>query len=101
MGCLGERPAGYALIFATFGTFSGRPGIYIEDIYVQKAHRGHGVGAALFSHVLNLAKKRRCGRVEWTVLNWNSPAMNFYEKFGGKPLSDWSMWRISGPDFIK
>ena len=93
------KPAGQVLFFHNFSTFKGRPGIYIEDIYVKPQFRGRGIGKALFNNIKELAKKRNCGRVEWVVLNWNKSAINFYEKIGAKPMNDWTTYRLSEDKF--
>jgi GNAT superfamily N-acetyltransferase len=96
---LGEHqgiPVGFALYFHNFSTFLGRPGIYIEDLYVDEEHRGHGLGVAMFAHIARLAGERGCGRLEWSVLDWNSPAIRFYEKLGAAALSDWTTYRLTG-----
>jgi len=89
-------PVGFALYFHNFSTFVGRPGIYLEDLFVEPAHRGKGVGKALFTHVARLAVERGCGRFQWTVLNWNTPAIDFYRSLGAVPLHDWTVFRLSG-----
>ena len=96
---LGEyqhTPVGFALYFQNFSTFLGRLGIYIEDLYVDEEHRGHGFGYAFFAHIARLAMERGCGRLEWSVLDWNSPAIRFYENLGAVALSDWTTYRLTG-----
>jgi GNAT superfamily N-acetyltransferase len=88
--------AGFALFFHNFSTFAGRPGIYIEDVFVEPAHRGRGIGKALLAHVAALAKERGCARVEWAVLDWNRPAIEFYNKLGAVALDEWTVFRLSG-----
>lgn len=87
---------GFALFFHTFSTFLGQPGIYLEDLYVRPEFRGKGIGKTLLLHLARLAQLRGCGRVEWSVLNWNTPSMGFYESLGAKRLADWSVFRLSG-----
>jgi len=87
-------PAGYVLFFHNFSTFTGRPGIYIEDIFVKEAFRGKGIGKALFLYVAGLAKDRNCKRLEYSVLTWNEPALNFYDRFGADMMDDWRLFRI-------
>lgn len=87
---------GFALFFANFSTFLGRPGVHLEDLYVRPAHRRTGLGAALFNHVGRLAVERGCGRLEWSVLDWNSSAIAFYEQMGATVLPDWRICRITG-----
>jgi GNAT superfamily N-acetyltransferase len=90
------EPAGFALFFHNFSTFLGRPGIYLEDLYVPPALRGRGIGAKLLSHLAALAEQRGCGRLEWSVLDWNEPAIGFYRRLGARPLDDWSVFRLEG-----
>lgn len=89
-------PVGFSLFFHSFSSFLGRPGIYIEDIYVQPTARGKGVGRALLAHVAGLAHEKGYGRVEWAVLNWNEPAIGFYNGVGAQPMSEWTVYRLSG-----
>jgi GNAT superfamily N-acetyltransferase len=93
---LDGAPVGFALFFQTFSTFVGRPGMHLEDLYVRPAARRHGIGRALFLHVAKLAAERGCGRYEWTVLDWNAPAISFYRRQGALPLSDWTLFRLAG-----
>lgn len=88
--------AGFALFFHNFSTFLAKPGIYLEDLFVKPEYRGHGIGKALLIHLARLAKLRDCGRVEWSVLNWNAPSIAFYESLGAKPQSEWSIYRLTG-----
>ena len=90
-----ERPIGFALFFHTFSTFVGRPGIYLEDLFVVPEARGRGVGRALLTHLSRLAVERGCGRVEWAVLDWNAPAIRFYESLGAVPNSEWTVYRLA------
>ncbi|HDR9209906.1 TPA: GNAT family N-acetyltransferase [Burkholderia vietnamiensis] len=105
----GERPAAealvaeldgaivaYALFFHNYSTFVGRRGLYLEDLYVQPAQRGTGLGTALLRHLAALAVERRCARFEWSVLDWNRPAIDFYEKMGATVLPDWRIVRMTG-----
>jgi ribosomal protein S18 acetylase RimI-like enzyme len=87
----------YALWFKTFSTFLARPGIYLEDLYVQPAHRRRGIGKALLRELARIAVARHYGRVEWSVLDWNTPSINFYKSLGATPLDDWTMFRLTGP----
>jgi GNAT superfamily N-acetyltransferase len=87
---------GFALFFTNFSTFLGRPGLYLEDLYVQPAQRGTGLGRALLEHLGRLAVKRGCGRFEWSVLDWNANAIRFYEKMGASVMPDWRICRITG-----
>lgn len=96
LGLLGGQPAGFALFFPTFSTFLGRSGLHLEDVYVLPEHRGRGLGEALLRHVAALAVERRCGRFEWSVLDWNEPAIRFYRRLGAEPLHDWTTFRLAG-----
>lgn len=90
------NPVGMALYFYNFSTFLGRPGIYIEDLFVRPEHRGEGIGRALLSHLAHKAVKEGCGRLEWWVLDWNAPSIAFYEKLGAKPMNEWTVMRVDG-----
>jgi GNAT superfamily N-acetyltransferase len=95
-----ERPLGFALFFHTFSTFLGQPGIYLEDLFVVPEARGRGVGRALLRHLAGLAVARGCGRVEWAVLNWNAPAIRFYESLGARPNGEWTVYRLTGAPLV-
>jgi GNAT superfamily N-acetyltransferase len=86
----------FALFFHNFSTFAGRPGLYLEDVYVRPAARGRGVGRALLAHLAGLAVERNCARMEWAALDWNEPAIRFYEGLGAEKLDDWRLFRLSG-----
>jgi GNAT superfamily N-acetyltransferase len=90
------RPVGFALFFHNFSTFLGRPGIYLEDLFVLPEHRGGGIGRMLLAHLARLAVERGCGRLEWAVLDWNRDAIKFYERLGARPNSDWTVYRLAG-----
>jgi GNAT superfamily N-acetyltransferase len=90
------RPAGYALWFYTYSTFLGKRGIYLEDLFVAPGSRGRGIGRALLTHLARVAIARGCERIEWAVLNWNEPAIRFYEGLGAEPINDWTIYRLSG-----
>lgn len=92
----GARPVGFALFFHNFSTFLGRRGLYLEDLFVIPEERGQGVGRALLVHLARLAQARGCGRFEWSVLNWNAPAIAFYRSLGAVPLTEWSVFRLTG-----
>lgn len=92
----GARPVGFALFFPNFSTFLGRPGIWLEDLFVIPEARGFGIGKALLTKVAEIAKERGCGRLEWTVLDWNEPAIGFYRSLGALPMSDWTTYRLTG-----
>jgi GNAT superfamily N-acetyltransferase len=96
LGYLEDDPAGFALFFHNFSTFLGKPGIYLEDLYVQPEFRGAGVGRALLVHLAKLARDRGCGRLEWSVLDWNETAIGFYKSIGASPVSGWTVYRVSG-----
>jgi GNAT superfamily N-acetyltransferase len=98
---LNGEPAGQALFFHTYSTFLAKPGIYIEDIYVRQSLRGKGIGKALLAAVAKLAMERGCGRVEWSVLDWNQPAIDFYERVGARPNEGWTMYRMTEPAIVK
>ena len=90
------KEVGFALFFHNYSTFLGQPGIYLEDLFVKPESRGHGIGKALLAHLAKLAKERGCGRLEWAVLDWNTPSINFYKSLGAVPLSDWIVFRLTG-----
>jgi GNAT superfamily N-acetyltransferase len=87
--------AGQALFFHNFSTFLGKPGIYLEDIYVRPQFRKKGIGKALLLEIVKTAKKRNCGRVEWAVLKWNEPSINFYKSLGAFPMNEWTIFRLT------
>lgn len=89
-----NQPAGFALFFHNYSTFVGKPGIYLEDLYVQPEMRAKGIGKSLFLELVKLAKERNCGRVEWSVLNWNTPAVDFYKRIGAVPMDEWTVYRL-------
>ena len=91
-----EQPAGFALFFHNYSTFLGRPGIYLEDLFVLPEFRKKGIGTALFVHLARLAVERKCGRLEWAVLDWNKPAIGFYESMDAACLDDWRIFRLTG-----
>ena len=84
----------FAIYFFNYSTFSGRPGLYLEDIFIRPAHRGAGVGRQIFSFLAQIALARGCNRMEWAVLNWNAPAIGFYESLGARPMHDWTTFRL-------
>jgi GNAT superfamily N-acetyltransferase len=90
------RPTGFALFFHTFSTFLGKPGIYLEDLFVLPEERGRGTGKALLVELARIARSRDCGRVEWSVLNWNESAIGFYRSLGAVPMDEWTVYRLSG-----
>ncbi|HKI79110.1 MAG TPA: GNAT family N-acetyltransferase [Ignavibacteriaceae bacterium] len=96
-----EEPAGQALFFHNFSTFVGRPGIYLEDLFVRPKFRGKGIGKSLLLELIKLAEERKCGRVEWCVLDWNEPAIKFYKKLGAVSMDGWSIFRVTEDKFSK
>jgi GNAT superfamily N-acetyltransferase len=88
------EPAGFALFLPNFSTFVGKPGIYLEDLYVRPEFRGKGLGKSLLKRVIRIAYERNCGRVEWAVLDWNLPAIDFYRSLGARSMSDWTVFRL-------
>jgi len=91
------EPVGLALFFHNYSTFLGLPGIYLEDLYVRPAARRRGIGRALLVHLAAIAKQRGCGRLEWSVLDWNEPAIGFYRRIGACALDEWTVYRVTGP----
>ena len=89
-------PVGFALFFHNFSTFLALPGIYLEDLFVVPEHRGRGIGRALLKHLARLAVERGCGRLEWSVLDWNRDAIAFYERLGARANSEWTVYRLTG-----
>ena len=98
IGEVDGEPAGFALFFHNYSTFLGKPGIYLEDLYIKKTHRGAGLGAGFFRELARIALKRDCGRLEWSVLDWNEPAINFYKKLGAKSQDGWTVQRLTRPE---
>jgi len=92
----GDAPAGFALFFPNYSTFLGKPGLYLEDLFVLPEWRGQGIGLALMKHLAGVAVERGCGRFEWSVLDWNAPAIGFYEGLGAKLMDGWSIVRVTG-----
>jgi len=90
---------GQALYFYNFSTFKGKPGIYLEDLFVRPEFRNKGIGKALLNYLIELAKEQDCGRVEWVVLDWNESAINFYKSLGAEPMDDWIVFRLSEESF--
>jgi GNAT superfamily N-acetyltransferase len=96
VGYLEDLPIGFVLYFHNYSTFLGRPGLYIEDLFVDEIYRRRGYGRKLLLHVARLAHERGCGRLEWSVLDWNEPAINFYKKLGAIPMCEWTVFRVTG-----
>ncbi|WP_179593558.1 GNAT family N-acetyltransferase [Cupriavidus plantarum] len=92
----GGQAVGFALFFHNFSTFLAKPGLYLEDLFVEPAWRGHGIGKALLRHLASLAVARGCGRFEWSVLDWNQPSIDFYEAMGADVMPDWRICRVTG-----
>jgi len=90
-----HQPVGFALFFHNYSTFVGKPGIYLEDLFVQPEMRGKGIGKKLFLEIVKIARERNCGRVEWSVLNWNTPAIDFYKSMGAVPMGEWTVYRLT------
>jgi ribosomal protein S18 acetylase RimI-like enzyme len=98
---LGDKTVGFALFFHNFSTFLARPGLYLEDLYVRPEARGQGIGEALLRHLARLAVERRCGRMEWSVLNWNRRAIEFYERMGARGIREWTTYRVDGAALLR
>jgi GNAT superfamily N-acetyltransferase len=94
------QTVGYALYFTTYSTFVGRPGLYLEDLYVQPHARGRGIGRQLLARLAKLAVERGYGRLEWAVLDWNQPSIEFYKRLGARAMSEWTVYRLSGADLV-
>ncbi len=98
---LDGEAVGFAVFFHNFSTFIGKPGIYIEDMYVNPEARGKGVGKAIFSYIAGYALKRKCCRLEWSVLHWNEPSIDFYKRLGAEPKDEWIVYKLSGKSLEK
>ncbi len=94
------QAVGFALFFHSFSTFLGKPGIYLEDVFVMPESRGQGIGKTILSFLASLAVERNCGRLEWSVLDWNTPAIEFYKNLGAIPMDDWTVFRVSGDTLL-
>ncbi len=95
IGYCKDKPVGYALYFYNYSSFEGRPGLYIEDIYVRHEHRGKGFGKAFLVYLARIARERKCSRMEWAVLDWNEPSIEFYRKLGAVPMDEWTIFRLT------
>jgi GNAT superfamily N-acetyltransferase len=95
IGYLNNEPVSFALYFHNFSTFLGKPGLYLEDLFVRPAVRGKGIGKKMLAYLAHLAKSRNCGRLEWWVLDWNEPAIEFYKSIGAKPMDEWTVFRVT------
>ncbi len=93
---LNQEPVSFALYFHNYSTFLGRPGIYLEDLYVKPEARGQGIGQKILAYLAHLAKERKCGRLEWWVLDWNESAIAFYKRIGAKAMDEWTVYRVTG-----
>ena len=96
LACEHCLPVGFAIFFHNFSTFLGKPGLYVEDIFILPEHRGKGYGRALMIQLARLAAERDCGRFEWAVLDWNESSIDFYRSLGAKAMTDWTIYRVSG-----
>lgn len=96
IGVIDGEAQGFALYFFNFSTWLGRPGLYLEDLFVRPAFRGAGLGKALLLHLASIAVEKGCGRMEWAVLDWNEPAIGFYKSLGAVPMSEWTTFRLAG-----
>ena len=101
IGELEGEPQGFALFFHNFSTFEGRPGLYLEDLFVRPEARGSGLGKALLAHLAQLCVTRDCARLEWSVLDWNTPAIGFYQNLGAKLMDEWTVMRVDGDALTK
>ena len=95
------RKVGFALYFYNFSTFVGRKGLYLEDLFVLPEERGHGYGKALLKHLATTALEQNCGRMEWVCLDWNKPSIDFYLSIGAKPMSDWTIYRLTEKSLLE
>ncbi len=96
IGSEGADPVGFAVFFHNYSTWLGRPGVYLEDLFVRPAARGRGYGRRLLAHLAAIAAERGCARMEWSVLDWNSPAIGFYRALGATPMDEWTVYRLTG-----
>jgi len=101
IGEVDGAPAGFALYFFNYSTFLARPGLYLEDLYVKPEFRGQGLGKALLLHLARVARERGCGRMEWAVLDWNTPAIEFYESLGARRMTEWQLCRLTANDLAR
>jgi GNAT superfamily N-acetyltransferase len=96
-----NQPAGFMLFFHNYSTFLGKPGIYLEDLFVKPELRGKGIGKILLSYLGKIAVERDCGRIEWSVLDWNEPSIQFYKNLGAVPMDEWTVFRVTGSGIAK
>jgi GNAT superfamily N-acetyltransferase len=97
LGYVGDEPVAFAVYFENFSTFLAKPGLYLEDLFVLPEWRQHGFGRALLARLAAIAVERGCGRMEWSVLDWNEPAIAFYRSLGAEPMDEWTVFRVTGP----
>src|ERR1044071_8093744 len=97
----GDEAVGFAVFFHNFSTWLGKPGLYLEDLFVRPEKRGRGYGRALLERLAQIAKERACGRIEWAVLDWNEPAIQFYRKLGAQPMDEWTVFRLTKEGIAK
>jgi GNAT superfamily N-acetyltransferase len=98
LGFINEQPVSFVLYFYNYSTFLGRPGIYIEDLYVKPEFRGVGIGKKFLAHLAKIAKENDCPRLQWWVLDWNQDAISFYKRIGAKPMDEWTVYRVTGEE---
>jgi GNAT superfamily N-acetyltransferase len=96
-----QEPAGFAVYFTNYSTFLAKPGLYLEDLFVKPAFRKQGIGRAILLHLAKLANQRGCGRMEWSVLDWNEPAIEFYQSLGARQMDEWRIFRLTGAELAK
>ena len=101
IGELNNQPVAFAIFFRNYSTFLGKPGLYLEDLYVKPEARSKGLGKVMISYIAKIAVERSYGRFEWSVLDWNEPAINFYKKLGAIAMSDWTVQRLTGTNLLK
>ncbi len=101
IGEFDKKPVGYCLYFYSFSTFLGKPGIYLEDLYITPLMRGRGFGKTLLSNLAKIAVERNCGRLEWSCLNWNKSAINLYKSMGAVSMDEWTGFRVTGENLLK
>jgi GNAT superfamily N-acetyltransferase len=101
IGYAGKEPVGFAVFFHNYSTFLGRPGIYLEDLFVLPQWRRRGLGSQLLRRIAQIAVERGCGRLEWSVLDWNEPAIGFYKKLGARAMDEWTVYRVTGQELKK
>jgi len=101
LGYVEKEAVGFAVFFHNYSTFLGRPGIYLEDLFVKPEWRRHGLGTQMLRHIAREAVERGCGRLEWSVLDWNQPAIDFYKKLGARAMDEWTVYRLTGDELRK